>query len=158
MLASGEEVANYAQSRAFLLLEGEVSEDWVEQKTFTKLRASFEFDAVLRPLEDPWPELREKRSASSSMEGGCRERDMVVEVAADLIVGIANAFGVDTSGGKQQARGFDRAGSEDDVLSFEAERSSGKCADKDSFNAVARRGKEKLGDLGVEIDLCARVP
>ena len=99
----------------------------------------------------------EQHGAGGAGDGCCWESEVVVEVAADLIVRVADAFGSDAARGEQEACGFYGTGGEDDGFGFKAEGCTGECADEDSYDSVARGSEEQLGGLRVEVDLCARV-
>ena len=76
---------------------------------------------------------------------------MVMEIAAHLVVRVANAPGVDAAGGEKQARSLYRASGEDEVIGFEAEGSAGVVADQGGFDAGSIRGEEKFCEVCMEI-------
>jgi hypothetical protein len=64
---------------------------------------------------------------------------MVVKVAADLVVLIADSFGGYGARGQQEADGLDGSGGEDEVGRFDAVGSAGGRADEDGLDSFARR-------------------
>lgn len=113
-----------------------------------------ELETVQSTTKNPWSECGEDVVAGWILDGGRCGGEMVVKVAADLVVLIADSFGGDGARGEQEADGLDGSGGEDEVGRFDAmgldAMGPRRCADEHGLDAVARGSEQEFGGLCVE--------
>jgi hypothetical protein len=80
-----------------------------------------------------------------------------MEVAADLVVTIADALGGDAARGEEETSSLYRSRREDEMLGLKAEGLATQGANEGGGDAGARGSEQEFGDLGIEVDLHARV-
>ncbi len=86
----------------------------------------------------PGSEIAEQRFARRAGDVGDAQREVVVEVATDLAVGVADARGKDAAGGEQQPRRLHRARGHDELAGGEANGAAGAVAGDEGVDAPAR--------------------